>query len=67
MTRSRRLGFALLAGGTVFAAWGLVEAATQLMRVPWWPAVAWRAAQAMGLYALVGAFLVGAWSVTAHR
>jgi arylsulfatase A-like enzyme len=67
MTRSRRLGFALLAGGTVFAAWGLVEAAIQLVRVPWWPAVAWRAAQAMGLYALVGAFIVGAWSVTAHR
>jgi arylsulfatase A-like enzyme len=62
-----RLRFAALAGGVIFAVWGLVESAVHLRPVPWWPAVTMRAAQAMGLYALVGALLVGAWGTTALR
>lgn len=64
MSGFRRLRFAALAGGVTFAVWGLVEAAVQLAPVPWWPAVTTRAAQAMAVYAVVGALFVGAWGAT---
>ena len=67
MSAFRRLRFAALAGGVIFAAWGLLESAIQLRPVPWWPAVTTRAAQAAGIYALVGAVLVAAWGATALR
>ena len=67
MSGFRRLRFAALAGGVIFAAWGFVESAIQLAPVPWWPAVTTRAAQAAGIYALVGALLVAAWGATALR
>jgi arylsulfatase A-like enzyme len=62
-----KVGGAALAGGVVYAAWGLVESAVQLAPVPWWPAVTTRAAQAIGIYALLGAALTGAWGATAVR
>jgi arylsulfatase A-like enzyme len=62
-----RLGFAALAGGVTFAVWALGESAVQLRAVPWWPAVTTRAAQAMAVYALVGAVLTAAWGMTARR
>ena len=67
MSGFKRLRFAALAGGVIFAVWALVESAVQLRPVPWWPAVTMRAAQAMAVYALVGALLVGAWGATALR
>jgi len=62
-----RVRFAAVTGGVVFAIWGLVESTIQLAPVPWWPAVTTRAAQAIAVYALLGAALTAAWGATALR
>ena len=62
-----RVRFAGLAGGVIFAAWGLVESAIQLAPVPWWPAVTTRVAQAIAVYALVGATFTAVWGATARH